>query len=274
MYHIYREEYLNRVDEFKREGFKYDMCQTYIPEPPSTETRMQRLGREIRKFTDYIDRKTFAKLRAKKQPRLRFTRKPADNTVVLLMAVRNGSVQYLRDALLSVTDAANFVLLADATANGLDVQLCETLLQPGKYEIIRTDSVSALWPKAGEHGAHWVLAMEADEVLQAGGAEAIRHLVDNVFVDAYFFRRYAMWNPEEYREDAAEHTGHVPYLMRYQKEYPFGRNDSQSLPVEAATVVHANMNIKVRCYRWTEKTIALEDGRPVLKQYSDLPDEI
>lgn len=28
VYHIYREEYLDRVDEFKRDGWKFDMCQT------------------------------------------------------------------------------------------------------------------------------------------------------------------------------------------------------------------------------------------------------
>ena len=32
VYHIYREEYLDRVDEFKRDGFKFDMCQTYVEE--------------------------------------------------------------------------------------------------------------------------------------------------------------------------------------------------------------------------------------------------
>lgn len=30
VYHIYREEYLNRVDEFMHDGFKFDMCQTFI----------------------------------------------------------------------------------------------------------------------------------------------------------------------------------------------------------------------------------------------------
>lgn len=29
VYHIYREEYLDRVDEFKRDGWKFDMCQTF-----------------------------------------------------------------------------------------------------------------------------------------------------------------------------------------------------------------------------------------------------
>ena len=32
-YHISKEIYLDRVDEFKREGFKFDMCQTFEEEP-------------------------------------------------------------------------------------------------------------------------------------------------------------------------------------------------------------------------------------------------
>lgn len=32
-YHIAKEIYLDRVDEFKREGFKFDMCQTFEEEP-------------------------------------------------------------------------------------------------------------------------------------------------------------------------------------------------------------------------------------------------
>ncbi len=32
-YHINKEIYLDRVDEFKREGFKFDMCQTFEEEP-------------------------------------------------------------------------------------------------------------------------------------------------------------------------------------------------------------------------------------------------
>lgn len=33
-YHIHKEKYLDRVDEFKRDGFKFDMCCTYEEEPP------------------------------------------------------------------------------------------------------------------------------------------------------------------------------------------------------------------------------------------------
>lgn len=285
VYHIYREEYLNRVDEFKREGFKYDMCQTYLPEPSCTQTRVQRLGREIRKVAQYIDRKTFAKIRARKAPKLQFVKEQTDNTVVLIIVVRDESVKSLRDALLSVKSGVDFVLFADATSDGLDVRICEGILDFDKYEIVRADSVGALWHRASEYGARWVLAMEADEVLQSGGAESIRHLVNNVSIDAYFFRRYDMWNEDKYRDDAAWHPGYVPYLMRYQKEYPFEWTGKWNLPVEAERVPHANMNIKMRCVRWAttedrnkmyemSQNPALLDESPIVKPYSVLSDEI
>lgn len=40
-YHIFREEYLSRVDEFKRDGFKFDMCQTYTVSD-STQTKKKK----------------------------------------------------------------------------------------------------------------------------------------------------------------------------------------------------------------------------------------
>ena len=46
VYHIFREEYLSRVDEFMRDGFKFDMCQTFAPEEkeqPKKKTFLQKL---------------------------------------------------------------------------------------------------------------------------------------------------------------------------------------------------------------------------------------
>lgn len=273
VYHIYREEYLNRVDEFKREGFKYDMCQTYIPEPPSTETRMQRLGREIRKAADYIDRKTFAKLRARKQPRLRFVKEHTGNTVVLLMALREENKAYLADALKSLQSAVDFAILADATADGKAEEICAGILGADRCKVIASreqeNSYARLWPMAEEYGARWILTMDADEILQNGGAEAIRHLVDNVRIDAYSFRRYDMCSAEEYRADK---TGILPCLMRYQKDYPFTWGAGDKLPSEVSELVHADMNLKIRSYRNVGRD---SDADPaILRFYCDLSDEI
>lgn len=269
VYHIYREEYLNRVDEFKREGFKYDMCQTYIPEPPSAETRVQHLGREVRKAADYIDRKTFAKLRARKQPHLRFVREQTGNTVVLLMAVREENKAYLTDALKSLQAAVDFVILADVTADGKAEEICAGILGADRCKAVaiteQENCYARLWPMAENHGARWILAMDADEILQTGGAEAIRYLVDNVRIDAYSFRRYDMCSAEEY---CADKTAKVSCLMRYQKDYPFTWGAEDKLPKEVSKLIHADMNLKIRSYR----NVGAETTS--VRAYRDLPDEI
>lgn len=273
VYHIYREEYLNRVEEFKREGFKYDMCQTYIPEPPSTETRAQRLAREIRRITDYIDRKTLAKLRARKQPRLRFVKEHTGNKVVLLMAVREADKAYLIDALNAVQDAVDYAILADATADGKVEEICNGIFGVDCCKVVavaeQENGYARLWPMAENHDARWILAMNADDILQTGGAVAIRHLVGNVFVDAYNFRRYDMCSDEEYRADK---TVMLPCLMRYQKDYPFTWGAGDRLPAEVSKLVHADMNLKLRSYR--NVGTAVDADTVSIGVYRDLPDEI
>ena len=58
-YHINKEIYLDRLNEFKREGFKFDMCQTFEEEPKRKHKFefirkfMVRLGKKIvREFSD------------------------------------------------------------------------------------------------------------------------------------------------------------------------------------------------------------------------------
>ena len=58
-YHINKEIYLDRVNEFKRDGFKFDMCQTFEKESKKKNKFefirkfMVRLGKKIvREFSD------------------------------------------------------------------------------------------------------------------------------------------------------------------------------------------------------------------------------
>lgn len=58
-YHINKEVYLDRVEEFKREGFKFDMCQTFEEEPKKKHRFeflrkfLVRLGNKlVREFSD------------------------------------------------------------------------------------------------------------------------------------------------------------------------------------------------------------------------------
>lgn len=49
VYHIYREEYLDRVDEFKRDGWKFDMCQTFNEQFEKPVTRKTSLLLKVKR---------------------------------------------------------------------------------------------------------------------------------------------------------------------------------------------------------------------------------
>ena len=51
-YHINKEIYLDRVDEFKREGFKFDMCQTF-----EEESKKKYRFKGVRKFMVRVGKK-------------------------------------------------------------------------------------------------------------------------------------------------------------------------------------------------------------------------
>lgn len=53
-YHIFREEYLSRVDEFKKDGFKFDMCQTFIE--TENESQKQKKSSIIKRIFEKIKR--------------------------------------------------------------------------------------------------------------------------------------------------------------------------------------------------------------------------
>lgn len=55
VYHIYREEYLNRVEEFKLDGFKFDMCQTFSETEKTTQEKKPNIvSRSFRKIRHLI----------------------------------------------------------------------------------------------------------------------------------------------------------------------------------------------------------------------------
>lgn len=303
VYHIYREEYLDRVDEFKREGFKYDMCQTFVAEHQVKQSRVAEIKRIIRKIGDYVDRKTVSKIKKKKNRSIVYERNDCNQTIALQMIVRDQSLKYFEEALQSLNGIADFYIIADATNSGTGTEKVEEILSKQKCIIIHADASQTdyelfqkLWIASEQYEPNWICAFFADEVIQEDAAKVIRYLIKNTTIDAYYFRRYDMWNKDEYREDSVwnTHKGYTPYLMRYQKDYQFHWDEGkyEKFPDELSQLRYAGINLKVRCYQWADitdrkhlarisvadmekqKTDTLLDECIVLKKYCNLTNEI
>ena len=56
-YHCSREIFLDRVDEFKRDGWKFDMCCIYEEKPPKKFKTIRKVIVASGKFIDRVGRK-------------------------------------------------------------------------------------------------------------------------------------------------------------------------------------------------------------------------
>lgn len=309
-YHIYREEYLDRVEEFKREGFKFDMCQSFVKSPrPASAPLPVRLAKKLIHGIAW-------RLRAakrKKQTRaltLSYDRSRVNNRIVLQMPVHNECGRYLEDVLRAAADAVDFYVIIDDASTDGTAELCERLLRDKPHVIVKNPESlfhteyllrGKLWQEVEKHDPGWILSLDADDVLPDYAPAVIRRLVQSPSVDCFCFPKCDMWNENEYRDDAlwCAHKNYYPFLMRYAPghEYHWRQTNQHcgSYPLEQSMVARANIDLYIKHYGWArqedreakyrrylqldpggkigsmEQYGSILDEAPVLRRYDELP---
>jgi glycosyltransferase involved in cell wall biosynthesis len=272
-YHIYRKEYLSRVDEFLENGFSFDMCRTDVvstnkktescPDNPLIDIP-KRAAKKVYRY--YMNRKE-KKEEHRKRERYLCGRDTGNKSIVLQMIVHNETGRYLERCLQSVIDIVDFVVVIDDASTDGTAELCEQLLKDHPHVIIKNKSSlfheeyklrKMLWDETVKHDPGWIMSLDADEVLP-DNANTIRDLVNNDDVDGFSFKLYDMWNEYEYREDEYWHPHKVyyPFLMRYIKgcNYQFKQTNQHCgrFPVEYYQYKYANINLRIKHYGWADE---------------------
>lgn len=272
-YHIYREEYLTRVDEFAEKGFSFDMCRTSaVSKDGNTEGRPDSILIDIpkriaKKFYRYIINHKDQKEAWKQLKYYHKGRDTSNERIVLQMIVHNETGRYLERCLDSVKEIVDFYVIIDDASTDDTVKLCERLLKGYPHVIIK-NKISMfheeyklrkmLWDEAVKHDPGWIMSLDADEVLPENG-DVIRELVKNEDVDGFSFRLYDMWNENEYREDEFWHPHKVyyPFIMRYIKgcKYQFKQTNQHCgrFPVEYYQHKHANIDLRIKHFGWADE---------------------
>lgn len=244
VYHIYREEYLDRVEEFKREGFKYDMCQTFIAECPDVSLKESEGKRIIKKIFSYLRHKLVSKIYTQINPPLVYNQKE-NNSIALLMMVLSDDLKYFKESLSKICDKVDYILIADTIQLENVEEICENTIKHCPYKKILVEVgeehqiYQKLWDELDEYNPGWILALNANELMAEEAGEAIKYLVENRNVDSYRFKCNTRSNAQ---------TSYMPYLMRYQKSYKYDwkkESYSEKFPNEIGQVVYANVEIDV-----------------------------
>lgn len=255
-YHIYREEYLDRIEEFKKEGFKYDMCQTFISERKNKKTRLLEIKRILDKTISYVNRKIVSKIYLKKNPPLVYQKSIVNQKIVLQMIVRDINLKYFEEALLNTMKIADYYIIADATHSGLGVKIANKILTGFQYKILNVDDSASnkelfqkMWIVAEQYHPNWIFCLNANEVIQKEAENVIQYLINNTSVDTYYFKSFNIFDTKisQKKEVNEEYN---PYLMRYQDKHQFHWNNSrfEKFPDEIMQILYARIDLKVKCY--------------------------
>ncbi len=272
-YHIYREEYLNRVDEFKKEGFKFDMCQTN----GKVKGLKGKLGflkkRIIEELKFYIRSRQKAKFEKK--------RVKNNNKIVLSMTVHNESGRYLESVLKQAAKCVDEVVIIDDASTDNTVEICEEILKNIPHRIIKNKKSmfkneyklrTKQWKETLKQKPGWILNLDADEVLEDGFEKMIREIVKIDYVDLYNFKLFDMWNETEYRDDNLwnAHTRYMPFMVRYQPKFKYKFKKSKQhcgrLPKNIYRLTGIDFDLRIKHFGWARE----EDRKSKYERYMKL----
>lgn len=229
-YHIYREEYLNGVKEYK------DKCKKSI----------------IYKCDNFK----------------REAVKSKKNTLTLAMLVKNEADRYLREVLEHASKYIDRAVILDDGSTDNTVEVCKEVLKGIPLTIV-SNEVSQfsneiilrkqLWDMTVATNPNWILCLDADEIFENRAEFEMKNLINQPYYDFYAFRLYDFWSKDYYREDEywCAHKYYRSFLVRYQHNFKYVWNETPihcgRLPINIYNLPGAISNLRLKHYGWSNE---------------------
>ena len=214
------------------------------------------------------------------------------------MIIKNEEGRFLELALESAKKYVDFILLIDDASTDNTVNICREILADFPHKIVENE-VSLFanevelrtlqWQESLKLSPEWILIIDADELFEDIITEKIDDLLQTD-KDAIYFRKYDLWNEEEYRDDHLwyAHRVYRPFIVRNKKNSDFTfRNTAQhcgSFPIETTHYSYELSDIRLKHYGWAreadrkfkyDRYARLDPGGKfgILAQYESILDE-
>ncbi|WPC44830.1 glycosyltransferase [Clostridium sp. JS66] len=245
-YHIYRETYLDGVEEYKYKN---------------------------RKSAIYSYNQ-FSRTAVKSQ----------NNTVTLAMLVKNEAHRYLEEVLTKASKYVNKVVILDDGSTDNTVEVCKRILKNIPHSIVlnKTSNFNneivlrkQLWNLAVESKCDWILCLDADEMFEDRVNKGIRNLINQPYYDYFDFRLYDFWNKEHYREDKywSAHKHYRSFLIRYQPNFKYIWNETPvhcgRFPLNIYNLPGAISDLRIKHLGWANEKERIEKYKRYMEHDKD-----
>lgn len=199
--------------------------------------------------------------------------------LVAAMPVRNEADRYLRRVLAELARYCDaIVVLDDASTDDtpLVCGACERVIlhrRPVSTFLVDESALrSELWRLAVAEEPDWILAIDADEVLEERFLRERDALLDQETYDVIAFVRHDFWTPTNYRVDGVFAPSHKKMLARHRPGFPYRwdgrRTQSERLPANLpGTVLWSDLRVKHFGYATPEDRL-----RKYLRAVATLPE--
>ncbi|MBR3220481.1 glycosyltransferase [Candidatus Saccharibacteria bacterium] len=262
-FHIFYEELLKTLPNFIKYGYREqdillsggDPTNPPLPLKTKIKNNLKIHYRNLRGFYYYTRRKMFAK-----------KRRTTGDKLTLMMMVHNESGRYLEEVITAVKPLLKNAVILDNASTDDTIELVKKALKGTPHHIIKNQtnhfakeykSRSRLWRETIKTNPDWILALDADEVLERNALKVIPELLKNPDVDVYGFPLYDFWQPDFYRDDAlwSAHKNFADVLIRYQPKfrykYPRRNHHCARLPENAIKILpYCHYPLRIKHLGW------------------------
>lgn len=275
-YHIYRENYLQGVEEYKKNGFDPNL---FVYNPMQNKVYMHK------RFEKFSPKRLVKKVKpflkkVRKAYYLRKRRISDTNKLVLSMVVKNEEKRYLREMLTDAIQYVDEVLIIDDASTDGTVKLCEEILKDKPHKIIVNEKSmfsnevslrKKQWKETLKLNPDWILFLDADEIFENKMKEQIKYLLKNRDVDAYCFRLYDMWDKDHYRNDEYwhAHRSYGTFLIRYQPKFRYKflnqKHHCGRMPKNVLVLDYARNPLRLKHLGWMKEEDRIEKYNRYMK---------
>ncbi|MGI6163624.1 MAG: hypothetical protein ACOYEQ_06825 [Bacillota bacterium] len=270
--HLYREEELGRIEEFRarvRAGAAASQIKLLRGVSADSETGSSYTRSRFDSINRYMTLSSDIPVGWKyESPKYRFRRRAKiGRSKLTLSMLLKSDTRYLPSVLTHAAKYVDEAVIVDGSNSEDTAQLCREVMDKAGVPLILLASEKSecdhhaelrkqQWELTLATKPDWILCLDADQLFEDRMKWQVAQLINQDEFDVICFRMYDMWDLEHYRDDEywKAHEKYLPFLVRYQPYFEYTWSDTTVdcnwFPANIGLLSAYHSDIRLKHFGW------------------------